>query len=174
MKALSLFLVILPFIATAAEQSPYAGEEARGVKSLSEKEIAQLRSGAGMGLAKLAELNQYPGPKHVLELADQLDLNEGQLEATQELFASVKRDAIALGEQIVEAESELDQAFADADITAETLRSMTLEIGRLRAELRLVHLAAHLRQAEVLRPDQIIRYDELRGYGGHKEHRHQH
>ena len=36
--------------------------------------MADLRAGRGMGLALAAELNGYPGPAHVLELADKLDL----------------------------------------------------------------------------------------------------
>ena len=45
------------------------------IKSLSQDEQSALLAGRGMGLARPAELNGYPGPTHVLELAAQLDLN---------------------------------------------------------------------------------------------------
>ena len=48
--------------------SPYAGQESRRIKSLSEQDIAELRAGRGWGLAKAAELNGMPGPAHLLEL----------------------------------------------------------------------------------------------------------
>lgn len=169
-----LILIVFPLLILASEQSPYSGEERRDIKSLSDRDIQLLRSGAGMGLAKLAELNHYPGPRHVLELADELALSEEQRQATQSLYEKVKHDAIALGEKIIEAESELDQAFAGADVTAGTLESRLLEIGELRAQLRLVHLGAHLRQKDNLSVEQIRKYDRLRGYGGPHEHHHDH
>src|SRR5215216_2241767 len=56
----------------AATASPYAGLQARPLKALSEAQIADLRAGRGMTLALAAELNGYPGPLHVIELADAL------------------------------------------------------------------------------------------------------
>jgi len=56
--------------ATANTQSsqPYSVMQTRDVKALSEEQIADLKAGRGMGLALAAELNGYPGPKHLLEL----------------------------------------------------------------------------------------------------------
>ena len=58
--------VLAPVLAAAQHSghraSPYAGFEQRAVKGLSADEIADLRSGRGMGLALVAELNGYPGP----------------------------------------------------------------------------------------------------------------
>jgi hypothetical protein len=56
-------------------RQPYAGLEARSIKTLSDQQIGDLRAGRGMGLALAAELNGYPGPMHVLELADALGLS---------------------------------------------------------------------------------------------------
>ena len=56
----------------AAPVSPYAGEEAREIKALSTAETKSYLSGEGMGLAKAAELNGYPGPSHVLALGADL------------------------------------------------------------------------------------------------------
>jgi hypothetical protein len=49
--------------------SPYAGQQTRAIKALSPEDLAGLLNGEGMGMAKAAELNGYPGPVHVLELA---------------------------------------------------------------------------------------------------------
>jgi hypothetical protein len=51
--------------------SPYAGQQGSSVRGLTDEEIADLRTGSGMGLARPAELNSYPGPRHVLDLADE-------------------------------------------------------------------------------------------------------
>lgn len=69
-------LAIIPLACFAA--SPYAGEQSRSIKSLSQQETADYLSGKGMGFAKAAELNGYPGPGHVLELADKLALSPTQ------------------------------------------------------------------------------------------------
>ena len=52
-----------------AADAPYAGQQARAIKSLSDEDIAALLKGEGMGMAAAAELNGYPGPAHVLQLA---------------------------------------------------------------------------------------------------------
>jgi Spy/CpxP family protein refolding chaperone len=123
-----------------------------------------------MGFAKLAELNSYPGPKHVLDAADKLELSDEQLAATRALFEDMKQQAIALGEQLVAAETRLDQRFADGDIDAASLQAAVLEIGEVRAQLRNVHLQAHLKQKELLSPKQVQHYDMIRGYGSHHSH----
>ncbi len=69
-----------------AQQTPYAGQHTREIKALSPPDIESYLAGQGMGLAKAAELNHFPGPKHVLELADALNLSKEQLTQTQALF----------------------------------------------------------------------------------------
>ena len=67
----TLLLSLTHVSATLAEEkpSPYAGQQARQVKALSKAEIEGLLAGRGLGYAKAAELNHYPGPRHVLDLA---------------------------------------------------------------------------------------------------------
>jgi len=67
----------------ARSQSPYIGQASREIKALSPQEISDYLSGKGMGLAKAAELNGYPGPAHVLELAAQLELTSEQKTKTE-------------------------------------------------------------------------------------------
>jgi hypothetical protein len=161
--------------ATAAQSaSPYAGEQQRSIKALSDRDIEDLRAARGMGLAKAAELNSYPGPTHVLELASHLQLTEAQRTATQALFEAMRAKAVPLGAQIIAAERELDSAFAKARITPDALRTRLQAIGKLQAELRAVHLETHIAQRALLSPDQIARYDMLRGYGAAGSHTPQH
>ena len=61
-----------------AAASPYSGQETRDIKALSDDERRRLLEGHGMGMALPAELNRYPGPKHVLELAGELDLRRSR------------------------------------------------------------------------------------------------
>jgi hypothetical protein len=58
----------------------------RSIKALSEQQVSDLGAGRGMGLALAAELNGYPGPSHVLELADKLGLSADQRACIQRLF----------------------------------------------------------------------------------------
>jgi Spy/CpxP family protein refolding chaperone len=144
--------------------SPYAGEESRSIKALSKEQIDGYLSARGMGLARAAELNSYPGPMHVLELADQLGLTREQADQTRRAFDEMKQRATELGRAIVERERELDGHFAEKTINERVMHEKILEIGRLHAELRAAHLRAHLRMREVLTPAQVDKYDELRGY----------
>jgi Spy/CpxP family protein refolding chaperone len=159
--------------------SPYTGQESRDIKALSPEEVQSYLAGKGMGFAKAAELNGFPGPAHVLELAAPLGLTAEQRSRTQALFASMESRAQALGRALVEEERKLDRLFATKAVTAETLRTSLGEIASLQAQLRATHLEAHLAQVEILTPDQSARYAKLRGYegaGGHsgagQQHKH--
>lgn len=175
MKGISLLiLALLSGVILAAEQSPYAGEEVRSIKSLSAEEVEALKSGAGMGFAKLAELNHYPGPKHVLDLANDLDLTPSQLAETKALFVEMQLNAVALGEKLLEAEMDLDRQFERGTVSPESLDSALSEVGRMRAHLRYVHLEAHLRQQRLLTAKQIVKYDEVRGYRDAAQDHNQH
>jgi Spy/CpxP family protein refolding chaperone len=145
-------------------QSPYADMQSRAVKALSEQQIADLRAGRGMGMALPAELNGYPGPPHVLELADGIGLGGEQRDRVKALFEGMKQEAIVAGEKLIEAEKALDRAFRDRSITPDRLADLTAQVGRLQGELRAVHLKYHLTTAELLSPEQSQRYAELRGY----------
>jgi Spy/CpxP family protein refolding chaperone len=166
--ALFALLVIMATIASSTAQtpSPYAGQEQRTIKALSDEDIGDLLEGRGMGLAKAAELNSYPGPLHVLQLADALGLSDAQRKATDSLYANMRQGALSLGRQIIEAERTLDRAFADGRIGPAMLRSQVSAIAILQGELRAVHLDAHLAQRSLLTSEQIARYDVLRGYRG--------
>jgi Spy/CpxP family protein refolding chaperone len=150
--------------AFAAGEAPYAGWHDRAVKALSADQIDDLRRGRGMGLALPAELNGYPGPRHVLDLADQLELTVAQEAEAQELFDAMQAQAIVLGEQVLAAEAALDRLFAiGTPSEAETLAA-AVEVGRLQGVLRAHHLRYHLAMREVLSPHQVMRYQQLRGY----------
>ena len=171
-RLLILLLIAFSPAALAQSQQPYAGLEGRSIKALSEQQIADSRAGRGMGLALAAELNGYPGPMHVLEMADALDLSGQQRAKMQELFTAMKAEAIPLGERLITQEAELDKAFAGKTITAATLAVSTEAIGATNAALRQSHLKYHLFTVEVLTPTQVQRYAELRGYKASAQHPH--
>ena len=149
----------------AAPPSPYAGQQSREIKALSDGEIDDLLNGRGMGLAKAGELNGYPGPIHVLDLAAELQLTPEQRQAVAGIRDRMSAAAKPLGGEIVERERTLDRQFASGRISEAELAAMTRAIGELQGRLRAVHLAAHLETKAVLTPEQVARYDQLRGYG---------
>jgi Spy/CpxP family protein refolding chaperone len=159
-----------------ATPSPYAGEQSRDIKSLSSSEIQALHQGAGMGYAKAAELNGYPGPMHVLELARPLQLSTEQRQASEQLMAQHKATARTLGNKLVDAERALDTAFVQKQIDAQRITELTQRIGQLQATLRAEHLQTHLAQTALLNPQQIASYQSLRGYdkAGGATHTHAH
>ena len=149
----------------AAGASPYAGFEKRPIKALSEQQIADLRAGRGMGLALAAELNGYPGPLHVIELADSLRLTPEQRTHMEALYTSMRSETAVLGERLIQQEADLDRLFASRTVTRASLSTATSTIGATQAALREAHLRFHLATVEVLTPEQVVRYNEARGYG---------
>ena len=158
-------LALLAVSATADSQSPYVGQESRQIKALSPQEISDYLSGKGMGLAKAAELNGYPGPAHVLELAAQLDLTPEQKTKTEVLFKKMQARAIPLGKELVEEERAFDRLFASHAVNSESLGQALARIGRLQGQVRQVHLDPHVEQTTLLTAAQVEKYNRLRGYG---------
>lgn len=162
--AVAVLATILP-AAAQTPHSPYAGQQHRAIKALSTEEMHDLAEGRGMGLARAAELNGYPGPMHVLELASELGLTAEQQAATRALQGRMLAEARRLGAEILEAERALDRAFAEQRIDDASLRAATAALAALTGRLRAVHLAAHLEQRALLRPEQVAAYNARRGYG---------
>jgi Spy/CpxP family protein refolding chaperone len=154
---------------TPSGSSPYAGQQSREIKSLSEGEVQGYLAGKGMGFAKPAELNGYPGPAHVLEMGERIGLTADQRRRTQAIFELMQANAAALGRQLVDEERALDQLFATQAVTSTSLAATLDRIAALQAKIRAAHLDAHLAQARVLTSAQVQDYVRLRGYD---EHRH--
>ena len=121
-----------------------------------------LLKGLGSGLAIVADLNNYPGPKHVIDLKVELGLTRDQLKKTEALEKGVSSSAVAKGAEIVQAEEELFQLFEAGTVSEKALRTKLEQIGKLRSDLRFIHLQAHLRMKQILTPDQIKQYGEIR------------
>lgn len=145
-------------------QMPYAGMQSRAIKSLSDNDIKELRRGGGWGLALAAELNGMPGPAHLLELKDQIPLTPEQVTKTQELFDDMRKAAIPTGERVIAAETALETAFASGKVDETSLRRLLAEAESARTELRFIHLSQHFKTVQFLTPEQIKRYNILRGY----------
>jgi Spy/CpxP family protein refolding chaperone len=158
-------LIVCSLVLLAQSLQVSLGAQQTGeLKTLSTDEIRALLNGEGMGAAKAAELNHYPGPRHVLDFASQLQLSEGQRSKTQGIYGRMHEEAVGLGKTILHREEELDHIFKKDEVDSNKLKILVMEIGRLRGELRLVHLLAHLEMKRILSREQIEKYDELQGY----------
>ena len=127
-----LLLAAAPVAAQAT--GGYAGEQTREIKSLAPREQADLLAGHGMGLARAGELNRYPGPAHVIELREKLNLSPEQVVATTASFHRILDAARRLVAELVERKRALDAAFRDGTVTPACLQEDTLAIGALSAD----------------------------------------
>ncbi|MRH78027.1 hypothetical protein GH984_04845 [Spiribacter sp. C176] len=162
---IALMLIAPPSLGSAQHaHSPYSGQENRAIKSLSEDDLAELRRGGGWGLALAAELNGVPGPTHLMELADEIELEDNQQNAINDIYERMRTRAIEAGERFIEAEASLEAAFQSGQLSPERLREHLDTIAQRRSDLRYAHLAAHLETMDVISPNQVKRYNKLRGY----------
>jgi hypothetical protein len=165
MRTFALLIAAACATTACTTVQPYAGQEMRNIKALSATEQSDLLVGKGMGLAKAAELNGYPGPMHTLELAQALSLSAQQLTASQALMNDHKARAREIGKLLLDAERQLDALFAAKHATHASVQQATADVGVLQARLRAEHLNTHLTQTALLSDEQVRRYSELRGYG---------
>ncbi|MEO0486156.1 MAG: Spy/CpxP family protein refolding chaperone [Pseudomonadota bacterium] len=151
-------------VGAQSAHQPYSGLETREIAALSAHDSEDLEAGRGWGLALPAELNGYPGPLHVLDLAEALELTGAQRDQVQAVFVEMQREAQSAGAALVAAERALDGAFSDGTVTGHTLKRLVDAAAEARAALRYVHLSRHLVTLDILTPAQVERYAVLRGY----------
>jgi hypothetical protein len=153
-------------------RSPYAGQHHAAETGLLANEFEALSMGTGFAMALPAELNGYPGPRHVLDATDasQFSLSPGQREAIQNLYDRMLSEARAKGQEIIQAEAQLALRFRQADVDETTLCEILQRIANLRADLRFIHLRTHLKTKVLLTPEQIGRYNTVRGYDAGRLH----
>src|SRR5918995_1866903 len=152
---------------SSSQVSPYAGQEIRNIKSLSDSDVQSLRNGTGEafgGVAKLAELNGYPGPRHVLDMGSELQLTDRQRMEIELIYQNMSNKAKSIGVAIIAIEQDMDRALANKTITEENLQLMLDKSGDLYGQLRFVHLSAHLDTVQMLTVEQVQMYNKIRGY----------
>lgn len=153
-----------PTVSANAPPPPYAGMHQRRIKALPESTVADLANGRGASFAMPAELNGYPGPAHVLELAEPLKLTPDQTAKAQALFSAMKSEATLLGLQLIAAEERLDSLFSGGTASASRVDAAAQEAASLQGKLRSAHLRYHLEMMSLLAPAQVATYRRLRGY----------
>ncbi|MCC6457964.1 MAG: DUF305 domain-containing protein [Caldilineaceae bacterium] len=154
--------------------SPYASQLVTPVRGLTVEEVDDLMQGRGMGFARMAELNNYPGPRHLLDLQDELSLTPDQVTQIELVFQAMQTDAQALGRDIVLQEQALSDAFVAGTIDSAALTTQVRLLGEDYGQLRNIHLQAHLEVTPVLTAEQIAHYNDLRGYADHAQDEHHH
>ncbi len=147
-------------LAVAAPQQ-HTSSEMQHHHSCLEEEHSSIERGEGFGMAMAADHNGYPGPRHVLDMASALRLTAEQRASMEKVFAGMHEKAVARGKELFEAEARLEQMFRDARPEAD-LREQSFRIDSIHAELRWIHLSAHLAAQKILTPEQIATYTRLR------------
>jgi hypothetical protein len=131
MRILIGALVAFSFTAMTANaasndgKSAYVCQEDREIKALAPDCIAGLKAGAGLGYAKAAELNGYPGPNHLIELAQKIPWAPGQLTQVVEIRDRMSSDSMSLGERLLDAELALEKTFRAGGLSDERLGALT-------------------------------------------------
>lgn len=148
----------------AQDHSAHHPDTGAELKTLAAEELEGYLAGEGMGFALAAELNSYPGPKHVLDAGEELEVTAEQKERLEAILEEMLTEAVRLGHAVVEKERELDAIFAKREATLTAVGETTRRIAELEGELRAVHLRAHLLTTEVLTGEQIDEYNRLRGH----------
>jgi Spy/CpxP family protein refolding chaperone len=82
----------------------------------------------------------------------------------QTIFENMRTEAMRLGQQLVDRERHLETLFAAGTISEAKLEQLVADLATIHGQLRAAHLRAHLAQRTILTPEQLRRYDELRGY----------
>jgi Spy/CpxP family protein refolding chaperone len=119
-----------------------------------------LREGKGMGLATSAENNGYPGPRHVLDQADRLNLSADQRAKVAAMIAAMKAEAIPVANVLLAHEVDLEDLFKSHTASVKKIDAASHLIGESEAKLRTIHLKYHLQTVDILTAAQVAKYYE--------------
>lgn len=154
------------------DASPYAGQQDREIKYLAHSDVEALQNGEGGalgGLAKPAELNSYPGPRHALDNAEKLNLSEEQETELETLFEEMQAESQPVGQEYLEVEKKIDDGYETGNMSEEELETRLDRSGELYGELRYIHLKYHFQTKEILTDQQVKQYNQIRGYAAEGE-----
>jgi Spy/CpxP family protein refolding chaperone len=121
----------------------------------------QLLSGDAAGQTLVAIKNGFPAPQIIVSFKDQLGLSKDQLRKINEILTNLPVSAIVKGQEIIDAEEELNKLFESGTINEKTLRAKLERIGKMRADLRFMHLQVYLKEKQILTAKQWDRLKEL-------------
>jgi Spy/CpxP family protein refolding chaperone len=145
---------------------------------MSDADKQSLKAGEGLGAGRLAMMNGYPGPRHVLEMGDELALTDAQKESIGTIFAEAKAGFAKMGAELVQKEEALEAMFAAGSVDVDEMEELAAEIGELQGRLRAGHLAAHVRTKAALTAEQLEKIPSMAaaqgatGQGMGEQHRH--
>lgn len=164
LAAFGTLLIVGLAMVGVATGSNYRGQTDLPVKALLAERIDDLRAGKGMSLALAAELNGWPGPRHVLDLAEPLALTVQQRQRIEAELTAMQAVTRTLGRDVIATEAELEALFQGEEPGETAVHRAVDRIAALRGALRFTHLRHHLTTTRILTPRQTARYAELRGY----------
>ena len=130
---------------------------------VSKQEKEALLKGAGLGAGMIAMTNGYPGPKHVLEMGDELELTAAQRESLGKIYGNVKARSVELGTELVEKDEKLTALFASGSASTGEVEKLSREIGELQGRVRAEHLNAHVETFDTLTPAQRETLSSMQG-----------
>ena len=135
----------------------------QGMGGVSAQEKEALLKGAGLGAGMIAMMNGYPGPKHVLEMGDELELTAAQRESIGTIYGKVKAESVKYGTELVEKDEELAALFASGSVSTDKVEKLSRDIGELQGRVRAEHLNAHVETFDALTPAQREMLAEMQG-----------
>ncbi|MDZ4811422.1 MAG: nuclear transport factor 2 family protein [Pseudomonadota bacterium] len=145
---------------------PPAADDDSALPWMDASERQAIETGQGFAMARAAEAHGLPGPKHVLEYAQALDLSERQRDRMNILMHSMRTAALKEGQNVLAAETALDAELSRPVPDAARVAELADVVGRARGRLRNVHLNAHLAAAPALTSAQRAKYVQLRSQPG--------
>jgi Spy/CpxP family protein refolding chaperone len=121
----------------------------------------QLLKGDAAGQTLIAEQHGYPQAQKILLFKDQLGLTKDQVKKINEMLTNLPVSATVKGQEIVEAEEDVNKLFESGSINEKILRAKLERIGTMRGDLRFMHLQIYLRAKQILSAKQWERLKEL-------------
>jgi Spy/CpxP family protein refolding chaperone len=161
MQKLFLTLSLLVFATLCFAQQP-ADSTTSPLKTMSYEQYKAYAAGLDINKQDaVAELNNYPSVRKVLNLKKELALTTEQVAQLNTINAELKRKMKEMGAFIIKNETTLNELFRTKQINDGSLIFYTNRAGLYIGELRNAMLQTYLKVQNILTAEQLKKYQQI-------------
>jgi Spy/CpxP family protein refolding chaperone len=154
-----LVLLFCLFTLNSVAQNDSVGKSP--VKFISDLQYHKYKNSIDKEMTHIAEVNNYPSPKKVLQFSKDLNLTETQRNQLKTTLSEMNRKALEMSKFLIAEETKFNTLFETNKVNEGSLVYYTNKIGLLHGELRNAYLKAHFRTSRILTTVQLKKYLEL-------------
>ncbi|MFQ5709229.1 MAG: Spy/CpxP family protein refolding chaperone [bacterium] len=124
----------------------------------------------GMHCCRMMEGEHHEGHEFFLGMKDELELSDEQVAKLRNLKSETQKQAIRTKADLEIVRIELHDLLSQDKVDVKAVDARIEKMGELQTKMHKAHIHARLDAQEILTPEQLKKYKEIKGKGRHGMH----